>query len=83
MYGMHVHEAVVANGDRTSGATVHLVDEEFDHGAIVLQKEVGIERGDTPDVVAAKVLRIEHEIYPRALRMFAAGKFNQQDTAAH
>lgn len=83
MYGMHVHKAVVANRERSSGATVHIVDEEFDHGAIVLQKEVAIEQGDTPEIVAAKVLRIEHEIYPQALRMFAEGTRNQHDTAAH
>jgi phosphoribosylglycinamide formyltransferase-1 len=73
MYGMHVHEAVVAHKENVSGATVHVVDEEFDHGAIVLQKQVSIEPGDTAEIVAAKVLRIEHEIYPQALRLFAEG----------
>lgn len=83
MYGMHVHEAVVANGERVTGATVHMVDEEFDHGAIVLQKQVAIERGDTPEAVAAKVLRIEHEIYPQALRMFAEGFIVRHNIAVH
>ena len=73
MYGMHVHEAVVAHKENVSGATVHVVDEEFDHGTIVLQKQVSIEAGDTAEIVAAKVLRIEHEIYPQALRLFAEG----------
>ena len=74
MYGMRVHEAVVTHGDRVSGATVHLVDEEFDRGAIVLQKQVALEPEDTPETVAAKVLVVEHEIYPAALRLFAEGK---------
>ncbi len=74
MYGIHVHNAVVAHRERISGATVHLVDEEFDRGAIVLQKQVALEPEDTPETVAAKVLMIEHEIYPRALQMFAEGK---------
>lgn len=74
MFGMHVHEAVIAHRERISGATVHLVDEEFDRGGIVLQKQVAIEPVDTPGSVAAKVLAIEHEIYPQALRMFAEGR---------
>jgi phosphoribosylglycinamide formyltransferase-1 len=74
MYGMRVHEAVVAQHERVSGATVHLVDEEFDHGAIVLQKQVPVEPCDTPEAVAAKVLQIEHEIYPLALGLFARGR---------
>ena len=74
MYGMHVHEAVVANGESMTGATVHMVDEEFDHGAIVLQEQVAILPGETAEDVAAKVLEVEHEILPRAVRLFAEGK---------
>ena len=81
MYGMHVHEAVVANRDLISGATVHLVDEDFDHGAIVLQKQVAIEPDDTPEAVAARVLQVEHEIYPQALSLFAEGKVTVADNA--
>jgi phosphoribosylglycinamide formyltransferase 1 len=71
MYGHHVHEAVLASGAKISGATVHLVDEEYDRGPIVLQKTVAVEEHDTPDTLAAKVLKIEHEIYPLALKAFA------------
>jgi phosphoribosylglycinamide formyltransferase-1 len=71
MYGHHVHEAVIASGAKLSGATVHLVDEEYDRGLIVLQKAVQVEERDTPEMLAAKVLRIEHEIYPLALKAFA------------
>lgn len=74
MYGMHVHEAVVANRESVTGATVHIVDEEFDHGAIVLQKQVPVAPGESPEDVAAKVLEVEHEIFPRALQLFADGK---------
>ncbi len=71
MYGHFVHEAVIAAGDRLSGATVHFVDEEYDHGSIVLQKTVSVAPEDTPETLAAKVLEIEHEIYPEAIRRLA------------
>jgi len=71
MYGRHVHEAVLAAGMRESGATVHLVDEEYDHGAIVLQRRVPVMPGDTPEMLAARVLEVEHRLYPEALRRFA------------
>jgi len=74
MYGHFVHEAVIASGAKLSGATVHLVDEEYDRGPIVLQKAVPVEEHDTPDSLAAKVLKIEHEIYPLALKAFAEQK---------
>jgi phosphoribosylglycinamide formyltransferase-1 len=71
MYGHHVHEAVLASGVKISGATVHLVDEEYDRGPIVLQKAVVVDEHDTPDTLAAKVLKVEHEIFPLALKAFA------------
>ncbi|MGA3287061.1 MAG: phosphoribosylglycinamide formyltransferase [Bacteroidota bacterium] len=74
MYGHFVHEAVIASGMKVSGATVHLVDEEYDRGPIVMQKTVEIIQEDTPDLLAAKVLKIEHEIYPLALKAFVEGK---------
>jgi phosphoribosylglycinamide formyltransferase-1 len=74
MYGHFVHEAVIASGMKVSGATVHIVDEEYDRGPIVMQKTVEIIQEDTPDLLAVKVLKIEHEIYPLALKAFAEGK---------
>jgi phosphoribosylglycinamide formyltransferase-1 len=71
MYGHHVHEAVIAAREPISGATVHLVDEEFDRGPIVLQKSVAVSPSDSPETLAQKVLAIEHEIYPIALTAFA------------
>jgi len=73
MYGIHVHEAVIAAGEKMSGATIHIVDEEYDRGPIVLQRQVAVEPGDTPESLAARVLAVEHRLYPEALALFAAG----------
>lgn len=74
MYGHHVHEAVIASGMKVSGATVHLVDEEYDRGLIVLQRSVPVEEHDTAETLAAKVLTIEHEIYPQAIKAFVENR---------
>jgi len=66
MWGHHVHEAVIASGVRLSGPTVHLVDEEYDRGMIVAQWPVPVLPGDTPDALAARVLKVEHRLYPMA-----------------
>lgn len=73
-YGQRVHEAVIAHGCRVSGATVHLVDAEYDTGPIVLQEPVPVLPDDTPRSLAARVLQVEHRIYPEALQLFAAGR---------
>jgi formyltetrahydrofolate-dependent phosphoribosylglycinamide formyltransferase len=74
MYGHYVHEAVLASGARYSGATVHIVTEEYDRGPIVAQRAVPVEDADTPASLAARVLAAEHEIYTEALQLFAAGR---------
>jgi phosphoribosylglycinamide formyltransferase-1 len=74
MYGHHVHEAVLAAGCKVSGATVHMVDEIYDHGPIVAQRCVPVLEGDTPDSLAARVLEVEHAIYPATLQLFAEGR---------
>jgi phosphoribosylglycinamide formyltransferase-1 len=74
MYGHYVHEAVLAAGERESGATVHLVDEVYDHGAILLQKRVPVCPGDTPEILAGRVLAVEHELYPEVIRRIASGE---------
>jgi phosphoribosylglycinamide formyltransferase-1 len=71
MYGRRVHEAVIAAGERVSGATVHVVDDEYDHGPIVLQRTVEVSPDDTPDTLAGKVLQAEHALYPEAIRQYA------------
>jgi len=67
MYGHHVHEAVVRAGETESGCTVHLVNERYDEGAIVLQKRCPVLPKDSPDSLAARVLVLEHQAYPEAL----------------
>ncbi len=64
MFGKRVHEAVIASGSKVSGATVHYVDEEYDTGTIVGQWPVSLLPGDDADGVAARVLRVEHRLYP-------------------
>lgn len=71
MYGARVHEAVIASGARETGVTVHLVDDEYDRGAIIAQWRVPIDESDTPDTLAARVLNVEHVVYPRAVEMVA------------
>lgn len=64
MYGHRVHEAVLAAGDAESGCTVHLVDEVFDHGAVLAQSRVPVQANDTPARLAARVLEAEHRLLP-------------------
>jgi formyltetrahydrofolate-dependent phosphoribosylglycinamide formyltransferase len=66
MWGHHVHEAVLASGATFSGPTVHFVDEKYDTGAILAQWPVPVLAGDTPDTLAARVLKAEHVLYPLA-----------------
>ena len=72
MYGARVHQAVLASGARTTGVTVHLVDDEFDHGPVITQWRVKVMEDDTPETLAARVLEVEHAIYPRAVEMIAS-----------
>jgi len=76
MYGHYVHEAVIAAGDKESGATVHLVDEIYDNGKILEQERVPVMPDDDQDKLAARVLKIEHKIYPIALENLIRGRYN-------
>ena len=73
MYGSHVHVAVIKSGVTESGASVHLVDEHYDTGPVVLQETVPVLKNDTPEALASRVLEIEHQLYPKALNLFAKG----------
>lgn len=73
-YGHKVHEGVLNYGAKVSGCTVHFVDNEYDHGPIILQRSVPVQEDDTPDTLAARVFAAECEAYPEALRLFAAGR---------
>jgi phosphoribosylglycinamide formyltransferase-1 len=72
--GLHTHERAIAAGAKEHGATVHFVVPELDSGPIIEQASVSVLAGDTPDSLAARVLEIEHRIYPRALRRVAEGR---------
>jgi len=67
MYGLYVHEAVIASGAQVSGATVHIVNDEYDRGKIIMQENVPVLHDDTPETLAARVLDAEHRILPRAV----------------
>lgn len=72
--GLHTHERALTDGAKEHGATVHFVVPEMDSGPIVLQGSVPVIDGDTPDTLAARVLEVEHRIYPEALRLVASGQ---------
>lgn len=74
MYGERVHRAVLEAGEAESGASVHLVDEEYDRGPIVAQRRVPVEAGDTPQTLAARVLEVEHALLPEVVRAAAEGR---------
>jgi phosphoribosylglycinamide formyltransferase-1 len=73
-YGHHVHQAVLDYGAKISGCTVHFVDNQFDHGPIILQRVVPVLDDDTAETLAARVFEAECEAYPAALRLFATGR---------
>jgi phosphoribosylglycinamide formyltransferase 1 len=72
MYGNHVHAAVLAAGARISGATVHFVDEAYDRGAIIAQWPVPVFEEDSPESLAARILRVEHTLLPRVVELLCA-----------
>ncbi len=72
--GLHTHERALADGVKIHGATVHFVVPEMDSGPIVMQGAVAVRDDDTPETLAARVLSVEHRIYPDALRLVAGGK---------
>jgi folate-dependent phosphoribosylglycinamide formyltransferase PurN len=71
-HGMHVHRAVIERGCTVSGCTVHLVDDEYDHGRILLQKAVPVLPDDTPESLAARVFAAECHALPEAIARIAA-----------
>lgn len=73
-YGKKVHEAVLETGCKVSGVTIHLVSEAYDRGPIISQLTVPVLEDDNPESLAARVLKVEHQIYPEALQLFAEGR---------
>jgi formyltetrahydrofolate-dependent phosphoribosylglycinamide formyltransferase len=72
MYGARVHQAVLESGARETGVTIHLVDEDYDRGAVLAQTRVPVLRGDTAERLAARVLEVEHRLLPAAVLAAAA-----------
>jgi len=74
MYGRRVHEAVLAAGRTESGCTVHVCDDQYDHGPVILQRRVPVLEDDTPETLAARVFEQECLAYPQAVGMFCDGR---------
>lgn len=70
MYGMNVHQAVHDAGENSSGPTIHVVNENYDEGAILFQAHVELLPGDTPKTIASKVLELEHKYYPKVAESY-------------
>ena len=81
--GGHAVADALAWGAKVTGTTVHLVDEEVDHGPIVLQRAVPIETGDTEETLHERIKAVEHELYPEAIRLFAAGGLKIEGRVVH
>jgi len=79
MYGHRVHDAVLEYGVKVSGATIHFVDREYDHGPIILQESVPVLDDDTPDSLAERVMTTERQLYIRAIQLFAEGRLHVVD----
>lgn len=80
--GLDTHQRAIDAGDRWHGSTVHFVTEELDGGPRIIQGRVAVEPGDTAATLAARVLEVEHRIYPQAAALFAAGRLEYRDGAA-
>jgi phosphoribosylglycinamide formyltransferase-1 len=76
MFGRHVHEAVIAAGEKESGCTVHLLNENFDEGPIIAQSKIKVEPTDTPDSLAEKIHPLEHKLYVQVVKDVCSGKLN-------
>lgn len=79
MYGIHVHEAVLAAGDTMTGVSIHIVDEEYDTGPVIAQATVPVMDGDTPETLQARVLKTEHRLFPETLQKIASGQIQLSD----
>ena len=77
-YGLRVHQAALAYGVKVSGCTVHFVNEEYDHGPIILQRVVPVLDHDTPEQLAERVATEEHHAYPEVIQLFAEGRLQVQ-----
>jgi phosphoribosylglycinamide formyltransferase-1 len=78
MYGMKVHEAVIANKDKETGISIHLVNDKYDEGKILFQAKIKIEENDTPSTIAAKIHQLEKEHFPRVIEEYIIRNTNEE-----
>lgn len=76
MHGIHVHEDVLACGDKETGITVHVADAQLDHGCVLFQAKCPVERDDTPEDVAARVHKLEYAYFPEVIERFCQGRYD-------
>ena len=76
-YGLKVHKAAIDYGVKLSGATVHFVEADVDGGAIIMQRAVAVENGDTPESLQARILKVEHEMLPLCVKLFCEEKIKK------
>ena len=76
MYGLRVHQAVLASGEKETGVTIHIVDEEYDHGAIIAQSRVPILPNDNAEVLSSRVLEQEHKFLVETISRIITGEIN-------
>ncbi len=79
MWGEHVHRAVLESGDSESGCTVHFATNQYDAGAVIVQRRVPVQDDDTVETLAARVFEAECEAYPEAIRLFGADRLTIED----
>ncbi len=80
LYGLRVHQEVIKSGVRVSGCTVHLIDQDYDRGKIILQEAVPVFDSDDAESLSERVREIEHRLYPKAVRLFLEGKIEVSET---
>ena len=78
MHGMHVHEAVWQNKEKESGITIHLCNKEYYKGEVLFQTNVAIDETDTPEIIAKKILALEHEFFPRVIEEYLCGEYDDE-----
>ena len=78
-YGIKVHEAVIKSNAIESGATVHFVDNQYDHGPIIAQRKIKILDTDNAEILAERVLKVEHELYPEVVKAFCENRINLEN----
>jgi phosphoribosylglycinamide formyltransferase-1 len=79
MYGNNVHEQVLAAGDRETGVTIHVVNDEYDTGPILAQAKIPVMQGDTPATLAERVLEVEHRVYVDTIEKIISGEIRLPD----